>query len=81
MKNFPLKNPLEYAYVSTEEQVEQDENQKKVIATLKDWDLWYVLCLHSCSKHNSGNYMDLITMMLLCFEFQLHNTFEIGARL
>jgi hypothetical protein len=45
----PLKktNPLEYAYVSTEEHVEQDENQKKVLATLRDWDLWgpLVVCL------------------------------------
>lgn len=40
-------NPLEYAYVSTEEEVEQDENQKKVLATLRDWDLWgpLIVCL------------------------------------
>lgn len=40
-------NPLEYANVSSDEEVEQDEDQKKVISTLRDWDLWgpLVVCL------------------------------------
>lgn len=40
-------NPLEYANVSSEEEVEQDEDQKKVISTLRDWDLWgpLIVCL------------------------------------
>eukprot|EP00551_Chaetoceros_affinis_P003713 CAMPEP_0203650816 /NCGR_PEP_ID=MMETSP0088-20131115/25704_1 /ASSEMBLY_ACC=CAM_ASM_001087 /TAXON_ID=426623 /ORGANISM="Chaetoceros affinis, Strain CCMP159" /LENGTH=212 /DNA_ID=CAMNT_0050509723 /DNA_START=64 /DNA_END=699 /DNA_ORIENTATION=+ len=45
----PLKktNPLEYVSVSTEEEVQQDENQRKVLQALRDWDLWgpLVVCL------------------------------------
>lgn len=40
-------NPLQYVSVSTEEQVQQDESQKKVLGTLRDWDLWgpLLVCL------------------------------------
>jgi len=41
-------NPLQYVTVSmNEDQVSQDEDQKKVLSTLRDWDLWgpLIVCL------------------------------------
>ena len=37
---FFFKNPFEYSALSTEENIEEAENQKKVLRTLRDWDLW-----------------------------------------
>lgn len=33
-------SPLGYVQVSTEEQVQQSENQRQVLSKLMDWDLW-----------------------------------------
>lgn len=43
-----VNNPLEYMTVSmTDDEVTQDEDQKKVLSTLRDWDLWgpLIVCL------------------------------------
>mmetsp|Transcript_13104 Transcript_13104/g.15962 ORF Transcript_13104/g.15962 Transcript_13104/m.15962 type:complete len:273 (+) Transcript_13104:108-926(+) len=46
----PLRktNPLEYVSITTtEDSITQDEDQKRVLSTLRDWDLWgpLIVCL------------------------------------